>query len=134
MTKYDIIPMLLQACPGFRPQWDAYIAGREIPLLVYIDIGEFVSYLVDSYKNGELDAIRPAFEILERLLLEGDSETQECAVIAQTRYAATPGIRSPPTRPAPGRANSRRRCRRRLWLAPLRRPAAARAHVLAPRR
>jgi len=81
MTKYDIIPMLLQACPGFRPQWDAYIAGREIPLLVYIDIGEFVSYLVDSYKNGELDAIRPAFEILERLLLEGDSETQECAVI-----------------------------------------------------
>jgi hypothetical protein len=82
MTKYDIIPMLLQACPGFQAQWDEYIAtGREIPPLVYIDIGEFVSYLVDSYKNGELDAIRPAFEILERLLLEGDSETQECAVI-----------------------------------------------------
>jgi hypothetical protein len=82
IRKEEMIPMLLAACPGFQVRWEEYIASRSSEAAgVYNDIGEFVAYLLDAYKDGKTDCIRAAFDTLERFLVEGDSETRERATI-----------------------------------------------------
>jgi len=82
IDKDEMIPMLLDACPGFRPRWEEHVASwNGEPAGVYNDIGEFVAYLLDTYEQGQMDSVRSAFNILERFLMEGDAETKERAVI-----------------------------------------------------
>jgi hypothetical protein len=82
IQKDEMIPMLLAACPGFRPRWDEHVASwKGEPAGLYIQIGEFVAYLLDAYEQGQTDCVRAAFDMLERFLIEGDAETKELAVI-----------------------------------------------------
>ncbi len=80
--KDEMIPMLLAACPGFRPRWEEYVAAwNGEPAGLYNDIGEFVSYLLEAYRAGQVDCVRAAFDTLERFLAEGEADTREHAAI-----------------------------------------------------
>ena len=82
IRKEDMIPMLLDACPGFRKRWQEHVIfwnGEAAG--VYNDIGEFVSYLLESYKQGRTECVQAAFDTLERFLVDGDAETIERAAI-----------------------------------------------------
>ena len=82
ICKEDMIPLLLEACPGFGPRWEGHLAfwnGEAAG--VYNDIGEFVAYLIEAFKDGQMDCVQAAFETLERFLVDGDYETKERAVI-----------------------------------------------------
>src|SRR4051812_27597048 len=82
ICKEEMIPMLLDACPGFRQRWEEYLARWDgEPAGLYNDIGEFVSYLLEIYKDGETDHLQAAFNMLERFLVEGDAATKEYAEI-----------------------------------------------------
>jgi hypothetical protein len=82
IRKDEMIPMLLDACPGFRLRWEEHVASwNGEPAGLYIQIGEFVAYLLDAYEQGQIDSVRAAFHMLERFLIEGDAETKELGVI-----------------------------------------------------
>jgi hypothetical protein len=80
--KEDMIPLLLDACPGFRPRWEEHLASWNGEAAgVYNDIGEFVAYIIEAFKDGQIECVRAAFDTLEQFLMGGDSEAKERAVI-----------------------------------------------------
>jgi hypothetical protein len=83
ITKEQVMPLLLVACPSFSKRWEEhrlfYEAGDE--QLLYIDLGEFASHLVELHKAGRVEEFPAAFQIIERLHLEGDHYVKEAATI-----------------------------------------------------
>src|SRR5882724_5766857 len=80
--KDQIVPTLLEACPSFGPAWTENLkewGGESCGL--YIDLGEFAHYIVKAYENGQWHDVTAAFDALEKLLVEGDSETQDYAAL-----------------------------------------------------
>ena len=84
ITRAEIIPMLmlLNACPPFQVAWDqhvAYWAGKEAG--IYNDTAEFVHYMDRCRENGDFDSIAAGLRAIERLLVGGNADTQEIAII-----------------------------------------------------
>ena len=82
ITKAEIIPLLLKACPGFQPMWQAHLDwwGNEEPG-GFNDAAEFALYLVESYERGQTSEFTAEFETIERILNEGNQEAREIAAI-----------------------------------------------------
>lgn len=70
---------LLQAFPDFSERWKKHVelwGGNSAGS--YNDMSEFVHFVVaDVYEKGNLDETRRAFQLLERLFVEGDQETRD---------------------------------------------------------
>jgi hypothetical protein len=82
IQEHEMIPMLLDACPGFRPRWEEHLAyWKGEPAGLYIDLAKFVHYLVAAYEEGLTPVLESAFETLERFLVDGDSSVQEYAAL-----------------------------------------------------
>lgn len=86
MIEVDqVIPLLLDACPGFRPAWDQYYtrwyadAPAGAPPSYYSDIGVFNSYLFDSAKTHRTECFPAAFRIIEQLFEDGSKRVQDLA-------------------------------------------------------
>lgn len=82
ITGADVIPLLLQACPSFRAQWDAYAADPTYDeSLLYLHLGEFARHLVRLLKSGSTGEFAAVFDAVERLHVEGDSYVKQAATI-----------------------------------------------------
>ena len=82
ISKEEMIPLLLEACPAFGPRWEEHlIYWRDKSPAFYIDIEEFFAFLLDSHKRGQIECVQVAFDVLERFLVEGDWDTQELATV-----------------------------------------------------
>lgn len=82
ITKSQVMPLLLQACPGFQTAWQAHLAywhGEEPG--AFNDASEFAQYLVDSYERGNTSEFPAAFASLETIFREGDQEARDVAAI-----------------------------------------------------
>jgi hypothetical protein len=69
---------LVDAFPDFSARWREHIAhwGGE-PAGSYNDMSAFAVFVVeDLYEKGQIDEIRRVFQLLERLLVEGDQDTR----------------------------------------------------------
>ncbi|MBA3920777.1 MAG: hypothetical protein H0X31_03315 [Nostocaceae cyanobacterium] len=77
----EVIELFLQVCPDVRPELEEYRKhwGDEPPLY-YCEIDIFTSYVVDSYEKARTESFAPIFQLVERLITEGDDETQ-CLMI-----------------------------------------------------
>jgi len=74
--------MLLDACPGFRLRWEEHVAyWNGEPAGVYLDIAEFVHFLIDAFDNDDLATIDVAFILLEKFLVEGDADAKGIATV-----------------------------------------------------
>jgi hypothetical protein len=80
ITKPQIMPMLLEACPGFQTAWQRHLEswGGEEPG-TYNDASEFAHYLVDSYEGGVTSEFPAAFATLETIFADGDQEARDVA-------------------------------------------------------
>lgn len=81
MTEVDIMPVVLEACPEFRQAWEEHLSGTLGHVGVYIDLGEFASFVVESFENKNIALVGRAFDAVEKLLTEGDHETDECVTL-----------------------------------------------------
>jgi hypothetical protein len=78
-----VVPLLLEACPSFAPVWaeeeaeDQDDEGR----LHYLDAAAFVRHIGALWTAGEIDELPAAFDVIERLAVEGDPYVSELAVI-----------------------------------------------------
>lgn len=81
ITKEQVIPLLLNACPSFLKKWEEHRAIYEDEELLYVDLGEFAHHLVELLKVNRIEEFPAVFEIIERMHLEGDHYVQEAATI-----------------------------------------------------
>jgi hypothetical protein len=81
LTKDQIIPFLLEKCPEFGPRWQEHQQGVTAGCGLYIDVAEFVHFLVDSYEQGNLDLMPRAFSAVEDLFVDGDTDVKQIATI-----------------------------------------------------
>jgi hypothetical protein len=82
ITKPQVMPLLLEACPGFQPAWQEHLdwwKGEEPG--VYNDTSEFARYIVESFESGQTSEFPKAFATIERILNEGDQESRDIAGI-----------------------------------------------------
>jgi hypothetical protein len=78
----QIIPLILDTCPGFRPTWEKHRAlWHDEEAGIYNDAAEVATYIVDCYGNGDTEPIGAAFGVIEELLVTGDEEVRAAASI-----------------------------------------------------
>jgi len=82
----EVMPLLLEACPSFASSWseslvenadDSSPTGR----LGYVDAADFIRHLVALRLANDTDEFSAVFDVIERLVLEGDQYVSELAVI-----------------------------------------------------
>ncbi|HEV2761786.1 MAG TPA: hypothetical protein VGV38_02235, partial [Pyrinomonadaceae bacterium] len=80
ITSKECMQEVLRAVPGFRRAWEAHLAswGGE-PAGLCNDMSEFSRYLKDLIRGGRMVGVRPAFDLAERLLEEGDETVKDAA-------------------------------------------------------
>jgi hypothetical protein len=82
ITVSQVMPLLLDSCPGFQLAWQEHLAwwkGEEPGS--YNDAAEFARYLVESYERGNTSEFAAAFATVERILNEGDEEARGLATV-----------------------------------------------------
>ncbi len=74
------MPLLLEACPSFRPKWDEHVEdyGEE---LLYVALGSLARHLLDLYKQQKVDCYSAVARVIEQLETEGDGYVREAATI-----------------------------------------------------
>ena len=86
ITRDDVMPLLVAACPSLAPLWadleheEVYV-NEDGSRLHYMDAGEVVADLVALHRVGADDEVRSAFAVIERLHREGDPYVRELATI-----------------------------------------------------
>jgi hypothetical protein len=82
LSKTEVIPELLQECPEFQAAWNDHVAyWHGEPAGDYNDASAIVHELIDSFESGRTDCFPRFFAFVERLILEGDPEVQNLAVV-----------------------------------------------------
>jgi len=82
IQKHQVIPLLLSACPDFWRRWQKHAPmwnGQEAG--IHSDLGEFATYVVDAYGSQNSEQVVDAFQLVERLLTDGDEEVRAAAAI-----------------------------------------------------
>jgi hypothetical protein len=72
ITQFDVIAVLQAASPNWQPDADDP---------VYVQLGSYARYILDTVAAGRLDELAPAFTAIERLHTSGDQWTREAATI-----------------------------------------------------
>ena len=80
ITKQQVVPMLLQACPSFQPIWEEYLYddGEEI---LYVALSDFARHLLNLFRTGKTETFSSVAQVIERLHVEGDLYVREAATI-----------------------------------------------------
>jgi hypothetical protein len=81
ITKEQVMPLLLGACPSFTEKWEEHRAVYGDEDLLYVDLGEFAGHLVELHRTNQTHEFPGAFDVIERLHLEGDDYVREAATI-----------------------------------------------------
>ena len=82
ITRNQVMPLLLAACPSFEGPYRQYLArwGAQEELL-YVSLGELAHQLVRLQRGGNTGEFQAVFLVVERLHTEGDDYVREAASI-----------------------------------------------------
>ncbi len=83
ITKETMFEPMLEACPSFKPAWDAFCgkAADEDPTPYYWALGDLALHLVTQLKAGDTDGFDAVFDVVERWHVEGEHYVIEAATI-----------------------------------------------------
>lgn len=81
ITKEQVMPLLLEACPSFTEKWKEHSAEWEEENLLYIDLSEFNRHLIELHKSKKIDEFPAIFDVVEKLHKGGDDYVKEAATI-----------------------------------------------------
>lgn len=81
ITKNEVMPLLLEACPSFRERLEEHRTESCEDELLYIDLGVLANHIVSLYKRNEIQELPKVFHAVERLHLEGDEYVKEAATM-----------------------------------------------------
>lgn len=83
ITRSQMFPLLVEACPSYEADWRQFLAeyADDPEPLTYIAIVQFARHLSQVLAAGDQESLRRVFDLLERLIVDGDAEVQEAAVV-----------------------------------------------------
>lgn len=83
IDRVAMIESIIVACPGFAPTFDAILAewADEPELPYYLALGDLSRYLIKLLENDRRDELTTAFNMIERLHVDGDRYVREAATI-----------------------------------------------------
>lgn len=83
IERRDMFEPLLDACPSFRPTWDAFVTewSDEGELPQYLALTELARHLVGMLEAGDTAGLRQVFQVVEAWHLDGDPYVREAAKI-----------------------------------------------------
>ena len=76
LRRSDVMPLLVEACPSFRPRWEARLAWSGDESFLHGDVSEFGDHLAHLARQGAVAELPRAFAAVERLLAEGDDDVE----------------------------------------------------------
>lgn len=84
IAKDDMMGVLLDVCPSFAPQWEAFQdewreAADDLPL--YLVLADFARHLIGLLERGETAGLPALFAAVERLHVEGEHCVREAATV-----------------------------------------------------
>lgn len=84
ISKDEVMKLLLEACPSYNTKWQEYVrenyeTGEEH--LLYIDLSDFSSHIIDLFKQDKIDEFPAVFEVIELLHTSGDDYVKEASTI-----------------------------------------------------
>jgi hypothetical protein len=78
----DVVPLVLEACPSFRPVWQEHRANWGAQDAGgYNDTADVARHIVDLARAEYLECFPPLFALIEHLILTGDEEVQGLATV-----------------------------------------------------
>ena len=80
ITRDQIIPLLLAACPSFRPVWEEHCVSYEEEI-TYVVLGDFARHLLELLRQNQSSVFPAVAQVIERLHVEGDPYVREAATI-----------------------------------------------------
>ncbi|MEL6402076.1 MAG: hypothetical protein AAFO87_15725 [Cyanobacteria bacterium J06607_6] len=80
ISKDQMMPLLIEACPSFRLSLDEHrqYYGEEI---TYAVLGDFARHLLQLHYQPQTDVFSAVAQVIERFYVEGDPYVQEAATI-----------------------------------------------------
>ena len=83
ITKSEMIPLVLTACPSFGGKWRAFLDywRNEDDLPVYLALSELARHLIDMLAQNDVESFPAVFAVIERWHVEGDSYVAEAAAV-----------------------------------------------------
>jgi hypothetical protein len=83
ISRSEMIPLLVEACPSFESEWRQFQTecADEPDLPNYLAIGDFAKHLSRVLAEGNEVVLRRVFDVIERLILDGDAYVAEAAVV-----------------------------------------------------
>jgi hypothetical protein len=83
ITHSQLFPLLLEACPSYEADWKKFLAeyADEPDKLSYVALAQFAQHLSHVLASGDQQSLRRVFDLLERLIIEGDDAAQEATVV-----------------------------------------------------
>jgi hypothetical protein len=82
----EVMPLLLNACPSFASAWNESLIenadeGSPTGRLGYVDAADFIRHLVALRLAANTEEFPAVFDVIERLVIEGDAYVSNLAVI-----------------------------------------------------
>jgi hypothetical protein len=79
-----MMDVLLEACPSFRPKWQAFLAewkesADDLPH--YIALADLARHLIAMLERSETESFPSVFDAVERLQIEGEPYVDEAMVV-----------------------------------------------------
>ena len=81
ITKEQMIPILLKACPSFQKKWDGHCAEHLNEILYYVVLGDFAHHLLELDQQKTVESFPTIARAIEQLQAEGDGYVREAATI-----------------------------------------------------
>jgi hypothetical protein len=83
ITRDEMLPYLVAACPSFAPNWESFKKewGEHPGPVLYLALADFARHLVGKLSAGDKKDLKNAFAAIERLHIEGDAWVREAATI-----------------------------------------------------
>ncbi len=78
----EVVDLFLDACQAAKPDWEEHIRFWEGESAGYYnDIAVFAHHLVRCYERSQTESFMRAFQLVERLIVEGDDDTQGVMIV-----------------------------------------------------
>jgi hypothetical protein len=94
ISRHEMMSVLLESCPSFKPTWDEFQAewkdSVEQPL--YVALGCFARHLISLLETNEARSLPDVFRSIERLQVEGDEYVVNAAVIGILENLQNPAL------------------------------------------
>ncbi|MGH9683640.1 MAG: DUF7674 family protein [Candidatus Acidiferrales bacterium] len=82
ITKDQIVPMLLEACPEIQTDWQRHRAHwNDEEAGIYNDLAVFAHFIVNAFSKNETARFPAVFQVIENLLSNGTQEVRDAAGI-----------------------------------------------------